>query len=257
MAFSSRGLRLILAALGLLVVAGIGTAAGFYFAFVRDLPDLRSVEDYRPPLASHVTDREGVPIGEFFVERRRLTPSGDIPDHVVRAFVAGEDSSFFEHSGIDLVSILRAAWVNLRAGGEIRQGASTITQQMVKGLLLSPERTVRRKVREMFLARDIEKRFSKQEILYLYLNQIYFGYGAYGIGEAARSYFDKDVRDLTISEGALLAGLPKAPSRYSPHGNPEQAELRRRYVLERMLADGFLNEETHAAALADAPVLAD
>ena len=130
-------------------------------------------------------------------------------------------------------------------------------QQMGKGLLLSPERTVRRKVREMFLARDIEKRFSKQEILYLYLNQIYFGHGAYGIGEAARSYFDKDVRDLTISEGALLAGLPKAPSRYSPHGNPEQAELRRRYVLERMLADGFLNEETHAAALADAPVLAE
>ena len=176
---------------------------------------------------------------------------------MVRAFVAGEDSTFFVHSGIDFMSILRAAWVNLRAGGEIKQGGSTITQQMVKGLLLSPERRFRRKIREMILARDIEKRFTKQEILYLYLNQIYFGHGAYGIGEATRTYFGKDVADLTISEGALLAGLPKAPSRYSPRANPEQAEQRRRYVLERMLADGFLDDTTYETALAELPVLAE
>ena len=155
--------------------------------------------------------------------------------------MAGEDSSFFEHAGIDYRSILRAAWVNLRAGGEIKQGASTITQQMVKGLLLSPERKFRRKIREMILAQRIEKRFSKQEILYLYLNQIYFGHGAYGIREAARTYFDKDTLELSVSESALLAGLPKAPSRYSPFQSPEEAEERRRYVLSRMHTEGFLD----------------
>jgi len=251
----SRFVRLLFTASGLVVIAGIGAALGFYLAFVRDLPDLDSVDDYDPPLASRVLDRNGAPIGEFYVERRRITPYAEIPDHVVRAFVAGEDSTFFEHSGIDFVSILRAAWVNLLAGGEIRQGGSTITQQMVKGLLLTPERNIRRKIREMILARDIEQRFSKQEILYLYLNQIYFGHGAYGIGEAARTYFDKDVTELSVSEGAQLAGLPKAPSRYSPYASAEQAEQRRVYVLERMLAEGFLNQATFEAAVADAPVL--
>lgn len=244
-------------AVALLVMASLGAALGFYLAFVRDLPVLRSVADYRPPLASRVYDRHDRLIGEFYVERRSLTPYEEIPDHVVRAFVAGEDSTFFEHSGIDLMSILRAAWVNLRAGGEIRQGGSTITQQMVKGLLLSPERKLRRKIREMVLARNIEKRFSKEEILYLYLNQIYFGHGAYGIGEAARTYFGKQTRDLSISEGAMLAGLPKAPSRYSPYANPEQAEQRRRYVLERMHRDGFLDDATYATALAEKPVLVE
>jgi penicillin-binding protein 1A len=253
----SRGWRVLLTAGLLLVVAGLGSAIGFYFAFIRDLPDLRSVADYRPPLATRVYDREGRLIGEFFKERRQLTPFDQVPDHVVRAFVAGEDSTFFEHSGIDFMSILRAAWVNLRAGGEIKQGGSTITQQMVKGLLLSPERKFRRKIREMVLARDIEQRFSKQEILYLYLNQIYFGHGAYGIGEAARTYFAKPVSDLSVSEGALLAGLPKAPSRYSPFSNPDRAERRRRYVLERMRIDGFLDDATYEAAVADRPVLAD
>jgi len=251
----SRPVRLLLAVAGFAVLAGIAAAVGFYLAFVRDLPDLHSVNDYQPPLASRVLDRKGALIGEFFVERRQITPYEAIPDHVVRAFIAGEDSTFFEHSGIDFVSILRAAWVNLLAGGEIRQGGSTITQQMVKSLLLTPERNIRRKVREMILARDIEQRFSKEEILYLYLNQIYFGHGAYGIGEAARTYFDKDVSELTVSEGAQLAGLPKAPSRYSPYANPDQAETRRVYVLDRMRADGFLDEATFTAAVADIPVL--
>ena len=155
----------------------------------------------------------------------------------MRAFVASEDSAFFEHSGIDYVSILRAAWVNLRAGGEIKQGASTITQQMVKGLLLSPERKFRRKIREMILAHRIEQRFSKEEILYLYLNQIYFGHGAYGIGEAARTYFGKTVGDLDVSEAraarrapegavALLPVLPPGSGRAAtalrprPHARP-------------------------------------
>jgi penicillin-binding protein 1A len=249
--------RGLLAAAGLLALAGLGGTAAFYLAFLRDLPDLDSLDDYRPPLASHVYDRHGVPIGEFYTERRVPVPFAEIPRHVVHAFVAGEDSSFFQHQGIDFTSILRAAWVNLRAGGEIVQGGSTITQQMVKSLLLTPERSYRRKLREMILARDIERRFTKEEILYLYLNQIYFGHGAHGIGEAARTYFGKDVRELRVSEAALLAGLPKAPSRYSPHAKPDQAERRRRYVLDRMLEDGFIDARTHAEAVQEVPVLAE
>ncbi len=152
----SRAFKWLLASAGLLVVAGIGGSIAFYLAFVRDLPDLRTIEDYRPPIASRVLDRDGEEIGEFFKERRRLVPMESLPPHLVLALVAGEDNSFFEHSGIDYRSILRAAWVNLRAGGEIKQGASTITQQMVKGLLLSPERKFRRKIREMILAQLIE-----------------------------------------------------------------------------------------------------
>ncbi len=253
----SRAFRWALAAAALLAVAGAAGAVAFYLAFVRDLPDLHTVEDYRPPIASRVLDRNGEVIGEFFVERRTLASLDALPGHLVQAFVAGEDSSFFQHKGIDYRSILRAAWVNLRAGGEIKQGASTITQQMVKGLLLSPERKFRRKIREMILAQRIEKRFSKQEILYLYLNQIYFGHGAYGILEAARTYFGKHPLELSVSESALLAGLPKAPSRYSPFHSPEEAEMRRRYVLSRMHDEGFLDAEAYAAALADLPELAE
>jgi penicillin-binding protein 1A len=251
----SRALRILLVAGGLLALVGIGALLGAYLAFLRDLPDLRSLADYHPALASRVVDRNGETIGEFFSERRVLTPLESVPPHVVNAFIAGEDSSFFEHEGIDVSSILRAAWVNLRTGGEIKQGGSTITQQMVKGLLLSPERTYRRKIREMILARNIERHFSKQEILYLYLNQIYFGHGAYGIGEAAKTYFGKDVSELTLSEGAQLAGLPKAPSRFSPYANAEAAEQRRRYVLDRMLEEKLIDPSEHASAVAELPRL--
>jgi penicillin-binding protein 1A len=247
--------RILLATMAVLAVAAAGGAVAFYLAFLSDLPDLQSLDDYQPPLASHVYDRHGVLIGEFYNERRVLTPIAEIPRHTVYAFVASEDSTFFQHEGIDFASILRAAWVNFREG-ETKQGASTITQQMVKSLLLSPEKTYTRKLREMILAHEIERRFSKEEILHLYLNQIYFGHGAHGIGEAARTYFGKDVRQLSVSESALLAGLPKAPSRYSPFGNPERAEQRRRYVLERMRADEFIDAATYASALEEVPTLA-
>jgi len=248
--------RILLAAVGILVLAAAGGVAVFYLALVRDLPDLKSLDDYQPALASHVTDRHGVPIGEFYNERRVMTPIAEVPRHTIYAFVAGEDATFFQHEGIDFASILRAAWVNFREG-ETKQGASTITQQMVKSLLLSPEKTYTRKLREMLLAHEIERRFSKQEILHLYLNQIYFGHGAHGIGEAARTYFGKDVRELDVSESALLAGLPKAPSRYSPFADPERAEQRRRYVLERMRADDFIDQPTYEAAVAEVPKLAE
>jgi penicillin-binding protein 1A len=240
--------------LGGVILAGLGAGAAavaFYLAFLRDLPDFRTLEDYRPALTTWVLDRNGVPIAEFFEYRRRVIPLAEVPDLVIQAFLAAEDDTFYEHSGIDYPSIVRAAWANLRAGGETRQGASTITQQMVKQLLLSPERTYRRKIRELILARRIEQRFSKEEILFLYLNQIYFGSGAYGISEAAYTYFGKTVDDVTAAEAALLAGLPKAPSRYSPFLHPERGEMRRLYVLQRMRQEGFIDEATHAASVAE------
>ena len=239
---------------GLGLAAAVGAGYALYLSIVRDLPDLHRIEDYRPPLASTVYDRDGRPIGEFFDERRRLVSLKEIPRHVVLAFVAGEDDNFFTHGGIDVRSILRAAWVDLTSG-EIVQGASTITQQTVKSLLLTPERRFDRKIKEMILARRLEERFTKDEILTLYLNQIYFGSGAWGIAEAARTYFGKPVGALSVSEGALLAGLPKAPSRFSPNVNPASAEERRLYVLGRMAELGFIDEKTHADAVKHRPVI--
>ena len=227
----------------------------FYMLLLRDLPDFKTLEDYRPALTTTVFDRAGHPIGEFYEQRRRLTPLDEVPRRVIQAFLAAEDSGFYEHGGVDYRGILRAAWANLRAGGETVQGASTITQQTVKQLLLSPERTYRRKIRELILANRIEKRFSKDEILYLYLNQTYFGSGAYGIGEAARTYFGKAVADLSVGEAAMLAGLPKAPSRDSPFSNPERAETRRRYVLSRMHEEGYIDDDTYQQAVSTAPTL--
>jgi penicillin-binding protein 1A len=248
-------LRTLLGFAALVILGGAAAAALIYASLVAELPDLRSLEDYRPPLTSLVLDRAGRPIGEFYEERRRLVDLDDLPPHVVQAFIAAEDKTFFEHSGIDYVSIVRAAWTNLRAGGEIRQGASTITQQLVKSLLLSPERTLQRKLREMLLARRIEQRFSKQEILHLYLNQIYFGSGAYGVAEAARTYFGKEIGAIDVGEAALIAGLPKAPTRFSPYRNPARAEERRRYVLARLEEEGAIDAASHAHAIAHPPVL--
>lgn len=254
--FRSRGVRI---ALILLFVSALGAAsgaAGVYYLLIRDLPDFRSVADYRPPVSSLVVDRQGRLIGEFYTEQRRLVPIAEIPQHVKLAFVSAEDGKFYEHEGFDFVAIVRAAIANLREGG-IAQGASTITQQTVKSLLLSPEKTYKRKLREILLSWRIEQALSKDEILYLYLNQIYFGNGAWGIGQAARSYFGKDAKDLTISESALLAGLPQRPSAYDPNRNPEAAEGRRRYVLGRMLAEKHIDQATHDRELAQPPVVAD
>ena len=246
----SRVMRVLLGGVILLGLGGAAAAVAFRLTFLIDLPDLRTLEDYRPDLTSTVLDRNGIPIGELYEYRRRVISLSEVPERVIQAFLAAEDDTFYQHSGVDYLSIARAAWANLRAGGEPRQGGSTITQQMVKQLLLSPERTYRRKIRELILARRIEARFSKEEILFLYLNQIYFGSGAYGISEAAYTYFGKKVAELSASEAAFLAGLPKAPGRYSPFRHPERAEERRIYVLERMRQEGFIDEATYAAAVA-------
>ncbi len=240
-------------ALGVLgALAGLGVA-GLWMWVTSDLPDLRTLDDYRPALTSRVYDRHGALIGEFYEERRQLTPMNEIPKLVVNAFLAAEDDTFYEHGGVDFVSMLRAAWVTLTT--DETQGASTITQQLAKNLLLSSERTYTRKAKEAVLARDIEQRFTKDEILWRYLNHIYFGSGAYGVAEAARTYYDKALADLTPSEAALIAGLPKAPGKFSPYLDPERAEERRRYVLGRMRDVGFIDAAVYQANLDAPPVL--
>ncbi len=250
--FRSGGIRIALVMLAVMAAGAVAGVLAIYVLLIRDLPDFRSLDDYHPPVVSEVFDRKGRLIGEFYTQQRRLVAIQDIPRHVQYAFVAAEDGAFFEHKGIDYASIIRAAITNMREG-EIAQGASTITQQMVKSLLLTPERTYKRKMREIILSRRIERQFSKEEILYLYLNQIYFGNSAWGIGQAARSYFGKEAPELTISEAALLAGLPQRPSAYNPTRNPVAAEARRRYVLRRMWGDGYLDEATYEAELALPP----
>ena len=252
--FRSGGIRIALVILALAAVLAAAGGLAIYVLLIRDLPDFHDLDDYRPPVVSEVYDRNGRLIGEFYTQKRRLVPIDEIPRHVQVAFVAAEDGHFFEHTGIDLVAIFRAALANLREGG-IAQGASTITQQMVKSLLLTPERTYKRKMREIILSRQIERQFTKDEILFLYLNQIYFGNGAWGIGQAARSYFGKEATELRVSEAAMLAGLVQRPSAYDPTRNPEAAEARRRYVLGRMLADGYIDPVIYEQEMASPPVI--
>jgi penicillin-binding protein 1A len=220
------------------------TVGGAYLVYKKvesSLPPLKSVEDYKPLLITEVFDRKGVKVAEWFHERRRLVPVDQIPKHVIQAFLAAEDGEFYHHKGVNWLSILRAAWANLKAGDKV-QGASTITQQLVKTLFLSPEKTFERKFKEILLAQKLEENLSKDDILYLYLNQIFFGQNSYGIAMAAETYFRKAVHDLTIAEAALLAGLPKAPTKFNPLKNPSRAKERQVYVLRRMTELGFISE---------------
>lgn len=234
-----------------LVFLSILAASGLYFIYYnidRSLPEVIKIEDYQPLLVSQVYDRNNKKIGEFFRERRVLIPYKNIPKHVIEAFLAAEDDQFFQHKGINLQSLFRAAIANMRAGHSV-QGGSTITQQVAKTLLLSNEKTYARKLRDILLALRMEKSLTKEEILYLYLNQIYFGQSAYGIEMAAQTYFRKSASQLTIPEAAILAGLPKAPSEYSPVRNPYRAKERQAYVLRRMAEVGYIKKEDSIAAI--------
>jgi penicillin-binding protein 1A len=216
------------------------------------LPDVDRLAERRPPLPTRVYDREGRLLTEFSVERRQLADIDDLPEPVVLAFVAAEDGRFFEHPGVDPLAMARAAWVNLRSGA-VRQGASTITQQTVKNLLLTSERSMGRKLREALLAIELERRFGKRKILEIYLNEIYFGSGAYGVEEAAYEYFGKRAAELSVSEAALIASLAPRPSAYSPRRDPDAAERGRLRVLGRMHDQGFLDDVEWARARADRP----
>lgn len=231
------------------VVLGGALAAFLIWREVsRDLPPVEQLLNYHPPVATRVYADDNTLIGEFYLERRYLIPIERVPEHVKQAFLAAEDSDFYRHRGINPTSIVRAFVTNM-SRQEVAQGGSTITQQVVKQLLLSPERSFERKAKEMILALQLETKLSKEDILYLYLNQIYFGGGTHGIAAAARSFFDLDVTELSIAQAALLAGLPQAPSRYDPSRHPQAAINRQHYVLERMKTEHFITPEQYEAAL--------
>jgi len=227
----------------LLMIAG----AAYYYQISKDLPEISSLRDYHPPVITTVYSDNGRKIAEFYKFRRVILPLSEIPEQLINAFVDAEDARFFQHTGIDIISVVRAFMKNITAG-EIVQGGSTITQQVAKSFFLSSERTYTRKIREAILSYRIEKRFSKEDILFLYLNQIYLGHGAYGVQAAAENYFGKTVGELTLAECALLAGLPQAPSRYSPFRSPAQARKRQLYVLNQMVERGHITQREAEAA---------
>ena len=207
---------------------------------VLKIPDIRTVSEYRPVQASEILDRRGQVITRIYAENRTVVSINQLPDYLPQAFVAAEDSRFYDHPGLDLWSVFRAV-INNAKSGRRGQGGSTITQQVAKSLLLTPEKTYVRKFKEAILAWRIDTLLSKSEILHIYLNQIYLGSGAYGVEAASWDYFDKSARDLTVGEAAILAGLPQAPSRYAPDKHMKAARKRQRYVLNRMVADGYLS----------------
>jgi penicillin-binding protein 1A len=237
----------IFSCLGMFVL-GVCTVLGVYFYYSKDLPKINSLNDYHPQIITNVYAKDGRKIAEFFKERRIVVELDKIPNQLINAFIAAEDSRFYKHKGIDIISIFRAFFKNLEAG-TIVQGGSTITQQVTKSFLLSAERTYERKIREAILAYKIERYLEKDEILYLYLNQIYLGHGAYGVEAAAQNYFNKSVKDLNLAECAILAGLPQAPSKYSPFYHFEKAKARQIYVLNQMVDKQFITKEEAAAAI--------
>jgi penicillin-binding protein 1A len=229
---------------GAIAAAGLGAcfAVGFYLYFAATLPPLPNLASYRAQVATTTAVRawDGTPLAEFATERRDFIPFERIPKRLVQAFLAAEDRRFYEHGGLDYRGIARALGANLRAG-EVAQGGSTITQQVAKSFLTS-ERTIQRKIREAILARRLEAHLTKNEILTLYLNQIFLGAGAFGVGGGARRYFDKSVDELDVGEMATLAGLVRAPSRFSPLTNLEAGRARRDQVLSTMVAAGYLTD---------------
>jgi len=211
------------------------------------IPDIRSVAHYQPLQTTFILDRHGDVLERIYKENRTVVPLSRMPELLPKAFVAAEDGRFFEHKGLDFVSVLRAVFVNIKRGGRA-QGGSTITQQVARSLLLTREKTYLRKFKEAILAWRIDSLLSKEDILYIYLNQIYLGSGAYGVEAASQVYFDKPVHQLTLGEIAVLAGLPQAPSKYSPLNHLERAVARQRYVLNRMTADGYIDAQTARGA---------
>lgn len=251
---SGGGKSFFASALLFIVTAGIVAAlgvSGYVFYLLARLPRVDRLTDYKPPIVSQVYGDDGTLVGEFYLERRIVVPVNKMPRRLIQAFVAAEDANFYSHKGIDYFGILRAAIKNVLSMRK-KEGASTITQQVTKSMLLTPEKKFSRKIKEAILAKRMEEKLSKDEILYLYLNQIYMGGGAYGVQAAAETYFGKNVEQLNLAEMAMLAGLPKAPNAYSPIKHLDRARERQSYVLERMVKEGYITpaEAEHAQATA-------
>ncbi len=222
-------------------LASLIVGMAYFYWLIHDIPNLTSLDAYTPKLTTKIYDADQQLIGEFSQEARELIHFNEIPNRVIQAIIATEDKTFFEHQGINYLGIIRAFIKNFKAGRVI-EGGSTITQQLVKTLLLTPDKRMTRKIKEAYLAFMIERRFTKDEILMLYLNQINFGHRAYGIKRAAWNYFHKHPKDLNLAEISLLVGLPQLPSRYNPVKSPDLAKRRQRHVLNRMVSEKYITE---------------
>jgi penicillin-binding protein 1A len=229
-------------------VLAAGTGGVLWYVWSSNLPLISSLREYNPPIITEIYSSDGEVIGRFWDEKRIVISLAEVPRHLIHAFIAAEDARFYEHEGVDIPSIARAFFKNLIAR-KIEQGGSTITQQVTKSLLLkNPEKTYRRKVREATLSLQIEKAFPKERILYLYLNQIYLGHGAYGVEAAARTYFGKRASEINLAESAMLAGMTQAPSKYSLLSHFNRAKARQKYVLQRMREEGYITPEQEQEA---------
>ena len=249
-----RALRIggMVATLGLFAAIALVVGLFSYYGSDPKLPNLSRLDAYRPKQVTRILDRTGAPIGELGSEKRTVIPYEAIPKVLVNAVVSAEDADYFQHGGLNYRGMIRAFLEDVLRGRRA-QGGSSITQQVVKNLVLSPERTMRRKVQEIILARQLSEKLSKEEVLALYLNQIYYGHGRYGCEEAARYFFGKSVRDINLAEAALLAGLPQSPERLSPRRHPDAAKTRQRYVLGQMAEHGYIDRAT-ADRLAAEPI---
>ena len=249
--FLLRLLGFIFAASMIVFVAVAAAAAFMLWKVSKDLPDYEVLAKYEPPVMTRIHANDGNLIAEFARERRIYVPFKAIPDRLVEAFLSAEDKTFYQHGGIDIQGILRAAVTNLGSSGSRKVGASTITQQVAKNFLLSSDQTMERKLKEAILSIRIERAFTKEQILELYLNQIYLGGGAYGVAAAAQTYWNKSLNELSIADCAYLATLPKAPSNYNPFRFPERAIERRNWVIDRMVENGFVTKEDAEKAKAE------
>ncbi len=227
------------------IIAGI--IGGFLYWTLSDLPRIKALEEYTPIESSRIYSSDEKLIAELYLERRTFIPHYKIPDHVKKAFVSVEDIRFYSHPGVDFIGIMRALWRDIKARS-IVEGGSTITQQLARMLFLKPDKSIKRKIKEAAISIQIEKHYTKDEILGLYLNQTYFGTRAYGIEAAAQTYFGTSVNELTVGEASLLASLPKAPSLYSPFRNPDRAKERRSIVLKQMLNHRFITKAQYEEA---------
>jgi penicillin-binding protein 1A len=215
--------RLIFKSFIFFIVIATGTISAGIFALVKEVPEIEEIKVYMPVPGTKVYADDDTLIGEFNVEKGEHVSLSSIPQNLIQAVIAVEDSRFWHHKGIDFIAIVRALIHNIKAGG-FKEGASTITQQLAKVIFLSPEKTIIRKLKEATLAYKLENNLTKEEILELYLNKIYFGRGAYGVEMATKTHFGKSISDVTLAEAALIAGLIKAPSKYSPHSNLNKAK---------------------------------
>ena len=228
-----------------------GVSAGLaYKYFSTGLPTTEALQNYAPPTVTEVYDHKGVLMGEIYEQRRYVLPLDDIPMHMQNAFIAAEDSGFWDHAGIDYVGLIRAI-LNEILGGKKSQGASTITMQVTRNFLLTRQKTYERKIKEIILSQRLEEAYTKEHILFLYLNEIYLGSGAYGVESASRVYFGKHVSEISIAEAALIAGLAPAPSKYTPHKNWDAAQTRQLYVLARMLDNNLITQKEYDEAKAE------